>query len=113
LAIVGVVEDFHDASFHESIRPMIISHKPSWERDLGIKLASAGKGAENVKATLDAMEKVYKEVYPGKSFDYLFMDESIWEMYENEQKTASLVRMAMGRARSVYGWCWGLSGWHW
>ncbi len=64
LPIVGVVADFHDASFQEAISPMIIGHRPSWERDLGVKLASAGKGAENVKATLDAMEKIYNEVYP-------------------------------------------------
>jgi putative ABC transport system permease protein len=108
LPIVGVVADFHDASFHEAIRPMIIGHKPSWERDLGVKLASAGKGAENVKATLDAMEKIYKVVYPGKSFNYLFIDDSIRELYQNEQKTASLVRMAMGLA--IFISCMGLFG---
>jgi putative ABC transport system permease protein len=106
--IVGVVADFHDGSFHKAIEPMIICNRPAGERFLGVKLASAGKGAENVKATLDAMEKAYKAVYPGKVFDYLFMDESIRDLYETEQKTASLVRVAMGLA--IFISCMGLFG---
>ncbi len=108
LPIVGVVADFHNVSFHETIGPLVIGHHPAWERDLGIKLASAGKGAENVKATLDAMEKIYKEIYPGAHFPYVFMDESIRDLYETEQKTASLVRVAMGLAMFIS--CMGLFG---
>jgi ABC-type antimicrobial peptide transport system permease subunit len=106
--IVGVLADFHSSSFHDAIPPVVIWHKPAWERFLGIKLASAGRSVENVKATLDAMERVYKEVYPGKTFDYLFMDESIRELYEEEQKTASLVRVAMVLA--IFISCMGLFG---
>jgi putative ABC transport system permease protein len=106
--IVGVVADYHEASFEEAIQPMVIGQMPVVERDLGVKLFSAGKGAENVKATLDAMEKIYKEVYPGVNFPYAFMDESIRELYENEQKTASLVRVAMGLA--IFISCMGLFG---
>ena len=106
--VVGVVADYHEASFEEAIAPMVIGHIPQTERDLGVKLASAGRDADNVKATLDAMEKIYKEVYPGVSFPYAFMDESIRELYDNEQKTASLVRMAMGLA--IFISCMGLFG---
>jgi putative ABC transport system permease protein len=75
---------------------------------VGVRLASAGKSAENVKATLDAMEKRYKEVFPTKSFSPYFMDELIREMYGEEQKTASLVRIAMGLA--IFISCMGLFG---
>jgi putative ABC transport system permease protein len=108
LPIVGVAADFHTGSFHEAIQPLVIGQKPSWERDLGIKLASAHQSADQVKATLGAMEKIYKEIYPGASFNYLFMDESIRDLYETEQKTASLVRVAMGLAILIS--CMGLFG---
>jgi ABC-type antimicrobial peptide transport system permease subunit len=81
---------------------------PRNEWFLGVKLASAGKSAENVKATLDAMGKAYKEVFPGETFHPHFMDDLIREMYEEEQKTASLVRVAMGLA--IFISCMGLFG---
>jgi ABC-type antimicrobial peptide transport system permease subunit len=106
--IVGVVADYHEGSFQEAIQPMVISHRPNMERDLGIRLASAGKGADNVKSTLDAMEKIYKELYPGARFSYKFLDESIRHLYETEQKTAALVKLAMGLA--IFISCMGLFG---
>lgn len=108
IPIVGVVADYHEGSLAHAIQPMIIGAGPSGVHDLGIRLASAGKGADNVKATLDAMEKIYKEIYPGVSFTYKFMDESIRNLYETEQKTASLVRLAMGLA--IFISCLGLFG---
>jgi ABC-type antimicrobial peptide transport system permease subunit len=106
--IVGVVADYHEGSFQKPIHPMVIGHLPMAERNLGIRLASTGKGADNVKSTLDAMEKIYKEVYPGAGFSYTFMDDSIRRLYEVEQKTASLVRLAMGLAIIIS--CMGLFG---
>jgi hypothetical protein len=106
--IVGVVADFHSASFHEAIRSLVFGHNPTWERDLGARLASAGKGVENVKPTLEAMEKIYKKIYPAREFPYAFMDDNIREMYQNEQKMASLVRIAMGLA--IFISCMGLFG---
>ncbi|HEY4107520.1 ABC transporter permease [Puia sp.] len=108
LPIVGVVADFHFASFHEVIQPMVIGHSPGFERYVGIKLASTGQGVDQVKATLDAMDKVYRSVYPGAHLNFGFMDDHIRQLYENEQKTASLVRVAMGLA--VFISCMGLFG---
>jgi putative ABC transport system permease protein len=106
--IVGVVADFHEGSFREAIQSAVIGNMPREENMVGVRLASAGKGAENVKATLDAMEKSYKEVFPTESFSPYFMDELIREMYDEEQKTASLVRVAMGLAILIS--CMGLFG---
>ena len=106
--IVGVVADFHQGSFAETIGPVAIGHLPNIERDLAIRLASTGKSVQNVKSTLDAMEKIYKEIYPNTPFPYQFMDDSIRDMYEAEQKTASLVRIAMGLA--IFISCMGLFG---
>jgi ABC-type antimicrobial peptide transport system permease subunit len=106
--IVGVVDDFHEGSFREAIQSAVIGNMPREENMLGVRLASAGKGADNMKATLDAMKKAYKEVFPTESFNPWFMDELIREMYEEEQKTASLVRVAMGLA--IFISCMGLFG---
>jgi putative ABC transport system permease protein len=106
--IVGVVADFHEASFKEAIQPAVIGNWPRNEWMLGIKLASAGKSAENVKATMDALAKNYKEVFPNQTMHPHFMDDEIRDMYYEEQNTASLVRVAMGLA--IFISCMGLFG---
>jgi hypothetical protein len=108
LPIAGVVADFHVESFKEAIPPVIIGSAPRWEHYLGVRLASAGKSPENVKKALMAMEKMWKELYPHDKFDYLFMDESIADLYETEQKTAALVRAVMVLA--IFISCMGLFG---
>jgi putative ABC transport system permease protein len=116
--IVGVVADFHLQSFRDVIKPVVIGHLPMIEQTLGIKLAAPGtigagttaegSNAGHVEATLSAMEKIYKELYPGSPFEYRFLDESIANMYKSEQKTAALVRVAMGLAILIS--CMGLFG---
>jgi putative ABC transport system permease protein len=106
--IAGVVADFHQESFKYAVQPVVICHVPGFEHALGVKLASAGKGPENVKKTLAAMEKAYKDVYPHGRFNYTFLDETIANLYETEQKTAALVRAVMILA--IFISCMGLFG---
>jgi len=106
--IVGVVADFHESSFKDPIRPLFIGNFPRFEWDLGVKLSSRGKNVGQVKYALDAMEKAYKELYPGEHFGYAFMDQLIAEMYEAEQKTAALINAVMILAITIS--CMGLFG---
>jgi hypothetical protein len=106
--IVGVVADFHESSFKDPIRPLFIGHFPQMEWDLGVKLASKGKDAGQIRATIDAMEKAYSELYPHEHFRYAFMDELIANMYRTEQKTASLIDAVIILAITIS--CMGLFG---
>jgi hypothetical protein len=106
--IVGVVADYHTASFHDPIRPVIIGHVPEAETWLGIRLAVAGKDAGGMKKALDAIQGVYKGIYPGQEFNYAFMDETIRDMYADEQKMSLLVRSAM--IVTIFISCMGLFG---
>lgn len=93
--IVGVVADFHQRSFHDPIAPLLIAHAPDLERSLGVRLSARGKDAATIQATLAAMSKIWKEVYPDTEFEYSFLDEEIASFYETEQRTSELVRIAM------------------
>jgi hypothetical protein len=106
--IVGVVADFHQGSFHELIAPLIIGHFPEVERDLGIRFATTGENVGDLHATLTAIGKIWKGVYPDQEFDYSFLDEQVASMYENDQKTAKLVRVAM--LITIFISCLGLFG---
>jgi putative ABC transport system permease protein len=106
--IAGVVADFHQGSFREAIKPVAIGNRPVVENCLGIKLNGTGRQTSSVKATLAAMEKIFRQIYPGHEFSYRFMDESIAQLYEDEQQTASLVQIAMALAILIS--CMGLFG---
>ena len=106
--IVGVVADFHEGSFKEAIQPAIIAHSPPAENCLSVLLASNGKGPASVNTTITAMQKMYRELYPNGELNYQFMDESLAWYYEDEQKTASLVRTSMTLA--IFISCMGLFG---
>jgi ABC-type antimicrobial peptide transport system permease subunit len=108
MPIVGVVADFQTGSMRDAIRPAILTHSPDAERMLGIRLKSKGRGPASVSATLAAMQTLYKKIYPQGEFDARFMDESIAQLYADEQQTASLVRAAMTLA--IFISCMGLFG---
>jgi ABC-type lipoprotein release transport system permease subunit len=106
--IVGVVADYHTESFRDPIHSLVIGHSPEQERYFGIRLATAGRGVGEVQKTLEAIRSAYKNVYPDREFDYVFMDESIRNMYEAEQNLSMLVRSAM--LVTIFISCMGLFG---
>ena len=106
--IVGVVADYHTASFHDAIQPVVIGHMPQSETYLGVRLALAGRGAGEMKKALDEIRGAYKGVYPDQDMGYQFMDESIADMYADEQKMSLLVGSAM--FATIFISCMGLFG---
>ncbi|HEX8024035.1 ABC transporter permease [Mucilaginibacter sp.] len=92
--IVGVVADFHEKSFHETIKPVCIVNIPKMQQDLALKLAVSGKEAAALKITLAQIEKTWKAMYPGEIFDFRFFDESIALLYEKDYRTAKLINAA-------------------
>ncbi|OJW77145.1 MULTISPECIES: permease prefix domain 2-containing transporter [unclassified Spirosoma] len=105
--IVGVVADFHEQSFHEKMGPVFMGYMPH-ARNLGIKLSTKGKQMSELKTTLASIEKEWKAVYPDNRFEYTFLDDSIAQLYEKEQKTSQLVNTATGIAILIS--CMGLFG---
>ncbi|SHN36317.1 ABC transporter permease [Mucilaginibacter sp. OK098] len=92
--IVGVVADFHEKSFHETIKPVCIVNIPKMQQDLAVKLAVNGKQAAALKVTLAQIERSWKDMYPGEVFDFRFFDESITLLYEKDYRTAKLINAA-------------------
>ncbi|WP_338875974.1 permease prefix domain 2-containing transporter [Spirosoma sp. SC4-14] len=108
LPIVGVVADFHEQSFHEKIGPVFIGHIPDRAKNIGIKLITKGRQADDLKETLAHIEQAWKAVYPDNKFNYTFLDDSIAQLYEKETKTAQLVNLSTAIAILVS--CMGLFG---
>ncbi|HVX28455.1 MAG TPA: ABC transporter permease, partial [Parafilimonas sp.] len=106
--IVGVVADFHIASFHDPITPLCIINRPDREKSLAIKLATKNKNSDVIKLTLSLISRAWKQLYPAGTFNYEFYDESLAMLYEKDQQTATLVNTAT--AITIFISCIGLFG---
>lgn len=106
--VCGVVRDFHEESFHEAIRPAIIRNVPAAFGETAIRLASQGRSSAQVQATLGKISAIWKGIFPEEPINYVFLNETITELYDQEMHTAWLMDVAMGIAIAIS--CMGLFG---
>lgn len=103
LDIVGVVKDFHVASLHEEITPMLFYYNPQHTYNITARI-EAGKEKE----TLTRLEAFYKKFNPGYELQYKFLDETYQLQYVAEKRIAVLSRYFAGLAIIIS--CLGLFG---
>ncbi|WP_425290969.1 ABC transporter permease [Spirosoma linguale] len=84
--IIGVVRDFHTSSFHDPIRPLLLTYYPKWTNDFLIK-TSPGKMAE----ALTIIEQLTHQLNPGYPFTYHFLDEAYEKLYRSETLVNRLI----------------------
>lgn len=101
--IVGVVKDFHMASLHEVIEPMVFMYRP---KNTSLIMAKIEPGRE--KETIAKVEAFYKKFNPGYLFEYKFLDDAYQTQYVSEQRVAILSRYFAGLAILIS--CLGLFG---
>ena len=86
--VIGVVEDFHFASLHSTIAPMGLVMPFT---NIEVILIKTTPG--NIAETLSTLEEEWKQVVGPAPFDVTFLDDGIQNMYEREQKLASLINV--------------------
>lgn len=94
LPIVGVTEDFHVQSLHTAIQPVMIGSENKYANTISLKLTAGSLHSDEFRATMAGIEKEFRSLYPGQKFSYAFFDETIAHFYDNEQKIATIVRLA-------------------
>jgi putative ABC transport system permease protein len=81
--VIGVVSDFHFATLHDKIGPLIITNQP-WQgrfNFLSVKIRSGDTGK-----TLSAIRKSWEKLVSAAPFNYHFLDERFDQLYKSEQK---------------------------
>ncbi|MEH6656819.1 ABC transporter permease [Leeuwenhoekiella marinoflava] len=108
--IVGVMKDFNQRSLKTEVIPLMLTGDTSRERRTNFRNIHVllGDSPESWSQILAQVEQVYKDVYPGETFKMTFIDETIADFYEQEQRIASLLNWATGL--SVIISCLGLLG---
>jgi putative ABC transport system permease protein len=85
--VVGVLKDWHNRSFHEDIRPMLISTikmNYSW---YAVRL-----NMRKMTTVLPAIEKMWNDMNPDKIYGQTFLDEQIAKFYDTEETMLRLIR---------------------
>ncbi|MEM6631585.1 MAG: ABC transporter permease [Bacteroidota bacterium] len=86
--IVGVVKDFHNKSFHETIDPICITTSTDWYSSCAVKVNST-----QLQFTLSALEAKWGEVFPNHVYEYNFLDEQIARFYETDNMIFRLIQI--------------------
>lgn len=77
--VVGVVKDYHFASLHNVIEPLVLEYKPEWTGLLTVKLR-AGTTEESIAYIKETVDRVT----PDALFSYEFLDERLNILYKSE-----------------------------
>ncbi len=115
--IIGVAKDFHFASLHEKIQPLMLAFDP-----VGIvRLASDQSSVDsptpkcmfkisggNIPATVAAVQQAWKSLMPEQAFQVSFMEDDLNKLYRSEMQLSSLVRIGTWLAILIA--CLGLLG---
>jgi putative ABC transport system permease protein len=102
--LIGIVNDFHFESLHQEVTPMIfIPIKQGGANYMAVKFAD-GKSKDGISH----LEKLWKEMLPGRPFEYQFMDDRYARLYEAEQKEGTLFTIFSSLA--IFIACLGLFG---
>jgi putative ABC transport system permease protein len=115
--IVGVTKDFNYESLHSKIKPLVLSLKfdtiARQSNDVSFANApqpriSVRMKAGNVQDNIKILKKAWQVVAPNQDFEYHFLEESLASAYKEEQKSATVVKIAS--ALSIFIACMGLFG---
>ncbi|HVO75091.1 MAG TPA: ABC transporter permease [Ignavibacteriaceae bacterium] len=101
--IVGVVKDFHQSSFHQEQRPVVLS---TWKEVYG--LINIKLQTKQFKETLAGINRIWSDIYPEYLFEYQFLDEKIEDFYQKEEQLSVLYKIFA--AIAIFISCLGLYG---
>ncbi|GGA81422.1 ABC transporter permease [Puia dinghuensis] len=81
----GVVKDFHFASMHQPIGPLLIYADTTQLQCFLLRI-----GGGQLPALIDALQTTWKRYIPVRPLEYHFLDEDFNKLYITEQRTATI-----------------------
>jgi putative ABC transport system permease protein len=82
--VVGVISDFHFASMHNKINPLVIFPENDFNY-LFIKMRTT-----ELHAALAQLKNIWKELLPHRPFEYNFIDAQFQSLYQKEVRISQL-----------------------
>ncbi len=85
--ILGVMKDFHTASVHQPISPLIFRCVPD-----NVSMAMVRIEAGSERKVIDNLTAFYKNVNPGYALNLQFLDDTFRAQYLTEERTLTLAK---------------------
>jgi putative ABC transport system permease protein len=85
--VKAVVKDFNFESLHNPIKPLVLFPQPGARRLL-VKLSGT-----NMPQTITFLETRWKELVPGRPFEYQFLDEDFNRLYSSEMRLGKVLNV--------------------
>ena len=115
--VIGVTENFHYASLHERVEPLVLA--PNLDlllrgaANVGIPgsptpTVTLRLQAGDIRAAINAVEHAWTTVAPSQPFSYTFLEDAVGRQYREEQRMMAIVGVAAGLALFIA--CFGLLG---
>ena len=101
--VIGVVEDFHFASLHAEIEPLVLIYDPKATIAVTLRMRP-----QDVSRTLQELEKTWVLLYPGWPFEYAFLDSQLDALYKDDLWIGQIVGLFSAIAIAIS--CLGLLG---
>ncbi|MFC1564856.1 ABC transporter permease [candidate division KSB1 bacterium] len=91
LRIIGIMDDYHFRSLETEIYPamLCLNRKTAAFNYLLLKIST-----ENVTDTIEYLENTWKDIQPGKPFEYSFVDDDIEASYYSLRKWSEIVNIS-------------------
>lgn len=96
--LIGVVENFHLATLHESIEPVIFVLNTDMINTYYLRV-----DANQASQVLSEVESIWHRLYPGAPFNYTFADQAFAGAYRAEQRMSTLFSVFAGLAVFIAG----------
>lgn len=91
--VIGVVSDFAYESVRKKIEPLVICANTLVNGALSVKLGSGDK-----QAAISQLGQLWAEIYPGRPFEYWFLDHEFARLYNQERRLGKLIPLFSGLA---------------
>jgi putative ABC transport system permease protein len=83
--IIGIAKDFNFSSKREPIQPLVLQMNNSKNAfRLTLKYMAVRISPGTIKQSLGDLEQVWKELVPGRPFEYFFLDNELNALYRSE-----------------------------
>jgi len=86
--VIGVMEDFHQNSLHEEIKPTLFEME---NRNKRYDYIVASVASVNFEQTVKTIEHTWKSLIHDTPFEYSFLDQTIQKQYDEDRRVSKII----------------------
>ena len=85
--IIGIAENFHFQSLHEKVSPLVLHISEGWPlMHIAVRIQPG-----QIVESIGILETTWKELMPGQSFEFHFLDEQMDRLYRQEERWTEII----------------------